>query len=83
MDDEVVLDANRKLIIVYSRPEDQPKNATRENVVRWKNWGPLADQGILMRWVNVEPEWSLPNNPRERNLLWATAYYSGSQFNPS
>jgi len=82
MDDEVVLDANRKFIIVYSRPEDRPKNATRANGVTWVNWGPPADQGILMRWVSMEPEWSLPNNPHERNLPWATACYSGSQFNP-
>jgi len=82
MDDEVVLDANRKFIIVYSRPEDRPKNATRENGVTWVNWGPLADQGFLIRWVSVEPEWSLPNNPHERNLPWATACYSGSRFDP-
>jgi hypothetical protein len=82
MDDEVVLDKNRRYIIVYSRPEDRPVNATRDNGVTWVNWGPIADLGILLRWVSVEPEWSLPNNPHERNLPWAKASSSGSQFDP-
>ena len=82
MDDEVVLDANRRYIIVYSRAEDRPKNATKQHGVTWVNWGPISDLGILLRWVSVEPEWSISNNPHERNLPWATASSSGSRYNP-
>jgi hypothetical protein len=82
MDDELILDQNRRYIIAYSRPEDRPKNATKQNGVTWVNWGPISDLGILLRWVSVEPEWNLPNNPHERNLPWAIASSSGSRYNP-
>ena len=36
----VPLDKDGYYTIVVSRPEDRPKNATRENNVTWIDWGP-------------------------------------------
>ena len=50
-----------------SRPEDRPKNATRENHVAWMDWGPgeglsdprnRPDWGMLiMRYMVCHPDW--------------------------
>ncbi len=65
------LDKDGYYTIVVSRPEDRPKNATRENGVVWINWGPgegLNDQRdrkdwgmLLMRYMVCQPDWE--NSP--------------------
>jgi hypothetical protein len=67
----VPLDDQRNYTIVVSRPEDRPKNATRENGVAWIDWGPgeglddprnREDWGmLLMRYMVCAPDWE--NSP--------------------
>jgi hypothetical protein len=64
-------DKNGYYTIVVSRPEDRPKNATRENGVIWLNWGPGEGLGdprnrkdwgmLLMRFMVPDPGWE--NSP--------------------
>ena len=67
----VPLDKSGCYTIVVSRPEDRPKNATRENGVAWIDWGPgeglsdprnRTDWGmLLMRFMVCHPDWD--NSP--------------------
>ena len=57
-DEAMVTDANGHYIIVFSRPEDRPANATAANGVTWIDWGPKANSAFFMRWMGVGPEWS-------------------------
>lgn len=81
MDDEIVLDKDRNYIIVYSRPEDRPQNATKENGVTWVNWGQTGTQVFTLRWISVSPEWIFELTPNEINLPWAKSTWSGTQYN--
>jgi hypothetical protein len=83
MDDELVLNANREYIIVYSRQEDRPRNATAANGVTWVDWGRTCIQSFTLRWISVGPEWSFDLAPHEENLPWAKSTWSGSQHDPS
>ncbi len=70
-DMQVPLDEEGYYTIVVSRPEDRPKNATRENGVAWIDWGPgeglddprdRKDWGmLLMRFMVCHPDWE--NSP--------------------
>lgn len=81
MDDEIVLNENNEYIIVYSSPEDRPKNATAENGVTWQNWGPRARQTITIRWMSVQPDWYLPEYaPSEKNIPWQTGAWSATEY---
>jgi hypothetical protein len=65
------LDEQGYYTIVVSRPEDRPKNATRENGVAWMDWGPgeglddprdRKDCGMLLiRFMVCHPDWE--NSP--------------------
>jgi hypothetical protein len=83
MDDELVLNDKREYIIVYSRKEDRPVNATRENGVTWVDWGNTCTQALTLRWISVHPEWSFEKAPNELNLPWSVSTWSGSKFNKS
>jgi hypothetical protein len=83
MDDELVLNANREYIIVYSRAEDRPRNATAANGVTWVDWGRTCIQSFTLRWISVGPEWSFERTPHELNLPWAKSTWSGSQYDPA
>lgn len=80
MDDEITIDNDRNYVIAYSKPEARPANANSNNGVTWVNWGPTSDQGWMMRWVTVSPEWSFEKSPQEWNLPWSKADWSGSQY---
>ena len=66
-DMQVPLDKDGFYTIVVSRPEDRPKNATRENGIAWIDWGPgeglddprnRTDWGmLLMRYMVCSPNW--------------------------
>ena len=66
-DMQVPLDEEGDYTIVMSRPEDRPRNATRENGVAWIDWGPgeglddprdRKDWGmLLMRFMVCHPDW--------------------------
>lgn len=84
MDDEVVLNNDNEYVIVYSTPDNRPKNATARNGVTWANWGPRSRQTLTVRWMNVMPEWHLARYaPDEYNLPWARAAWSGTQYDES
>jgi hypothetical protein len=82
-DDEVVTDALNNYVIVYSRPEDRPSNALASRGVSWVDWGTQSTMGILMRWVNIAPDWTFPFAPQEHNLSfsisdWAATLYDST-----
>lgn len=83
MDDEVVTDAQGRYIIVYSRPDDRPENATSENGITWVNWGTTGTQTLNLRWFDIGDKWTMPLAPNEENLPWPKASYTGSQYNPN
>lgn len=84
MDDEIVLNENNEYVIVYSKKEDRPANATAPNGVTWVDWGPRTRQTVTIRWMSVMPEWHLPQYaPDAYNLPWATAAWSGTRFDES
>jgi hypothetical protein len=66
-DMQVPVDKDGYYTIVVSRPEDRPKNATRENGVAWIDWGPgeglddprnRKDWGMLiMRFMMPQSDW--------------------------
>ncbi|MGA2557546.1 MAG: hypothetical protein ABSG04_14865 [Verrucomicrobiota bacterium] len=76
MDDEVVLDSQRRYVLVYSRAADRPRNATTANGVAWKEWGPQGTQAFTLRWVSVAPEWSFSKAPDQAHLGWNTSWAS-------
>lgn len=80
MDDEIVLDSQRQYVIVYSRAEDRPANATAQSGVTWVNWGPTASQTWSLRWMSVAPEWNMAKSPNEANLPWTKATWSGKNY---
>lgn len=82
MDDEIITDAKGYFTIVFSRPEDRPANATAENGVTWRDWGPPGEAMIMLRYLAVGPEWTFPQAPTENNLGrtsdWASPSYNES-----
>lgn len=83
MDDEVVLDENRNYIICYAQSNDRPINATAENGVTWKNWGPTMDLGLVIRYLSVNGDWSFSKTPDELNLNWEENDFASTQFDSS
>jgi len=65
MDDEVVKNEDSEYVLVLSRPQDRPANATAENGVTWVDWGPEAKLGFTLRWMTIKPEWSFAKSPTE------------------
>lgn len=82
MDDEIIIDEERKYIIVYSRKQDQPKNATAENNVTWVDFGQTGTQAITLRWMSVSDGWLMDKAPTEENLPWSKVIYSGTEYDP-
>ena len=66
-DMQAPVDKDGYYTIVVSRPQDRPRNATRENGVAWIDWGPgeglndprdRKDWGmLLMRFMVPKPDW--------------------------
>lgn len=67
-DFQVPLDKDRNYTIVVSRPEDRPRNVTKENGMAWVKWSPRgegidgpenrADFGMLvLRIMGNSPNW--------------------------
>jgi hypothetical protein len=83
MDDEIALDADRRYVIVYSRPQDRPRNAVRKAGVSWIDWGPTSELGLMIRWMTVRPEWSFAKSPDELNLPWRSAALSSPAYDPA
>ncbi len=83
-DEEITLNENNEYIIVYSLPEERPKNAIAANGVTWANWGPRSRQTLTIRWMSIMPEWYLPQYaPSEINLPWETTAWSAENYDSS
>jgi hypothetical protein len=84
MDDEIVLDGERRYIIAYSRKSARPSNATAAAGVTWQDWGPTATQVINIRWMSILPDDHLPAYaPDESNMPWSTSSWSQTTYNES
>ncbi|MHC5079315.1 MAG: hypothetical protein ACYTHN_09870 [Planctomycetota bacterium] len=84
MDDEIVLDEKRRYVIVYSRKEDRPANATPAAGVTWQDWGPPAMQVMNIRWLSVMPEEHLARYaPDEKNIPWEAGAWSQEKYDES
>ena len=79
-DDDVTIDANRNYVICYSRDTERPTNAYASNGVSWVNYGTQSDVGLLMRWVNIKPEWTFPFDPHEENLDFSHSDWAGTLY---
>ena len=82
MDDEIVLDKDRRYMIVLSRAGDRPRNATRENGVTWADWGKTGTLAFTLRWMSIAPEWTFPLAPDEDHLRREADILS-SKYDPS
>ncbi len=84
MDDEIVLDDQRRFVIAFSRKEDRPANAVAEAGVTWQDWGPPAMQVMNVRWLSVAPGDCLPGRtPDEINLPWERCAWSQPGYDES
>lgn len=74
IDEDVVLDKNRRYMIVIGADEDRPANATAENGITWRRW-PLGNMlNLLWRFLDTDGKW--PNRPNQ--ITWEQAdYYLG------
>lgn len=83
MDDEIVLDGQRRYIIAYSRDGlERPANAVPAAGVTWQNWGPEALQILTVRWMSVMPDWHLPGRAPHQDLVpWETGAWSQTNYN--
>ncbi|OAV42596.1 hypothetical protein A3850_015225 [Lewinella sp. 4G2] len=90
-DEEVIIDADRKYIIVYSRPEDRPANATAANGINWVNAGTQSNHGLMLRWVSVRDksdtdgsaeDWYTSLAPSEDVVDWSVGDWAGSAYDP-
>jgi hypothetical protein len=79
MDEDVRLDANRNYMIVYSRAADKPANINGSPFT-WVNCGPTTEQGLIIRYLTVSPEWDFPQSPNEKHLTYANSDWTGSRY---
>lgn len=82
-DEEVTTDAQHRYVIVLSRPEDRPANATAANGVTWVNWGVRGSTIWLLRWMTVAPDWSFAQSPTSNVLPASKATAYSATFEPS
>jgi hypothetical protein len=81
MDDEIVLDAQRRYVIVVSQTNDRPTNATAANGVTWMNAGNERYLQWVIRWSSIYPTWHFGIAPTENNLTWTSSTKSGLNYN--
>lgn len=81
MDDEIVLNENREYVIVYSRKTERPDNAQKKYNVTWQEWGSVAQQTLVLRWMSVMPEWYLDDYSfHENNFSWEVAGFAQLRY---
>jgi hypothetical protein len=84
MDDEIVTDAQGRYVIVWSRPQDRPRNANAAAGVTWLDWGPAATQGLVIRWMSVHADWRDPRTvPDSTNISYRQASWFHPEHDPS
>lgn len=83
-DEDVVTDGNNNYLIVYSRKDDRPANALLEYGVTWQDFGPDAQQALVIRWMEVYPEHHMEDYvPSGRNIPWETGAWSQAHYDQS
>jgi hypothetical protein len=84
MDEDIISDSDGWYTIVFSRAENRPQNALPENEVTWVDWGPIATQRWVLRWLTVFPDWKdLKIVPDVTNLPYETTSWLSPQYDPS
>ena len=84
MDDEITVNENGEYVIVYSRGEERPRNAVKENGVTWQEWGSSSHQVFVIRWMSIAPDWHLPRcAPDEINIPWDKGAWSQDEYDRS
>ena len=83
MDEELTVDKDHRFVLVLSRPEDRPANATAAAGVTWRDWGPRGEVSWTLRWLSVRPEWSFALTPDEGFLPWATTDWASPTHDPT
>ncbi|MFQ5740561.1 MAG: hypothetical protein ACE5JX_16270, partial [Acidobacteriota bacterium] len=84
MDDEITTNQDRDYVIVWSRPEDRPSNATAACGVTWQDFGPDATQGVPIRWMSVWPDHFMQEfSPSAENIPWDTGSWSEPDYDQS
>jgi len=82
MDEDIVVDAQHRYVIVMSRPQDRPVNATAANGVTWVNWG---NRGVLswqIRWMSIERDWTFPLAPTNLTLPATKTVWESTTYDP-
>lgn len=82
MDDEVITDKEGWYCLVFSSPEDRPRNATPSAGVTWRNWGPdRGKMSMVIRWLMVMPDWHDPQYaPDDNNIPWHRGSWCMQEF---
>ncbi len=83
MDDEFVTDSQNRFVLVLSRPQDRPGNATAQSGVTWLNWGPRGEVSWTLRWLSVGPEWAFEKTPDEVRLPPSRSAWSSVDYDRS
>jgi hypothetical protein len=82
MDEDIVLDRDRRYVIVLSRANERPANANVANGVTWIDWGPSSEISWTLRWLTVGPEWKGTNAPTPQKL-GTRADWASEDFDPN
>lgn len=70
-------------MLVYSRREDRPMNATTENFVTWRNWTDRSDQDLVTRYFTIGPDWEADWTPSTKNMTWEDSDWGEPTFDQS
>jgi hypothetical protein len=81
LDEDVVLDNQRRYVIALSRAKERPLNATAQNGVTWVDWGPSSEISWTLRWLTVGPEWTHSSAPTPQKL-GSRADWASADFDP-
>ncbi len=82
MDDEIVTDEQGWYCLVFSAPNDRPRNAVPTAGVTWRDWGPdRGKMSLTIRWMVVMPHWHDPNHsPDDNNIPWRKGAWCMPEF---
>jgi len=79
-DEEMVKSESNRYILVISKPEDRPLNATGKNGITWMDWGPRGEVSWTLRWMSVYPDWVCKYTPDEIRFPWVTTDWASDQY---
>jgi len=79
-DEEMVKSKSNQYILVISKPEDRPLNATGKNGITWMDWGPRGEVSWTLRWMSVYPDWAFKYTPDEIRFPWITTDWASDRY---